>query len=157
MRLGARVVAVDASEAIEAAARNNPSGAALFVQGDVLQLPVATGAFDLVCCLGVLHHIEDTAGGLRQLIRAVRPGGWILVFLYHDPAEQGWARAALLRLVSAARRVTTRLPHGLLHGLTWLLAAGLFLLYVGPLRAISKTPGFTGLRSLPLGQYTEYP
>jgi SAM-dependent methyltransferase len=157
LRQGARVVAVDASEAIDAAARNNPSGSALFVQGDVLQLPVAGASFDLACCLGVLHHVEDTARGLRQLIGAVRPGGWILVFLYHDPSELGWVRGTLLRLVSAARRVTTRLPHGLLHGLTWLLAAGLLLLYVGPLRLLSRIPGLAGLRSLPLGQYTDYP
>jgi SAM-dependent methyltransferase len=154
---GARVLAIDASPAIDAAARNNASGPAEFVQADLLHLPVAGGSLDLVCCLGVLHHVEDTAGGLRQLVGAVRPGGWILIFLYHDPSEMGWIRGAFLRLVTAARRITTRLPHGLLHGLTWVLAAGLFLLYVGPLRLITRIPVFAKLRGLPLGQYTDYP
>lgn len=157
LKQGARVVAVDASGAIDAAARNNASMPAVFVQADVVHLPVATASFDLVCCLGVLHHIEDTVGGLRQLVSAAQPGGWILVFLYHDPSEHGWARGSLIRLVSAARAITTRLPHGLLHRLTWFLSVALFLFYVGPLSLLCRIPALARLRQLPLGQYTEYP
>lgn len=155
---GARVVAIDASPAIDAAARNSGSGSAVFVQADLLHLPVVSSSFDLVCCLGVLHHLENTVGGLQQLANAVRPGGWILIYVYHDPSEIGAAHRALLRVVTAARRITTRLPHGLLRWLTWVLSIVLLLLYVGPLKLVCRIPGLANrLDGLPLGQYAEYP
>jgi SAM-dependent methyltransferase len=155
---GAHVLALDASAAIDVAARNNPDGEALFVQADVLHLPVDEEAFDLVCCLGVLHHLEDTQGGLARLVRAVRRGGWILVYVYHDPAEQAAWKGALLSLVTAARRVTTRLPMEALRLLTWVLAAGLWVGYLGPAMLLVRARGLSArLRSLPLGQYIDYP
>ena len=154
----AHVLALDASVAVDVAARNNPDGDALFVQGDLLHLPVAPEAFDLVCCLGVLHHLEDTVGGLARLVRAVRRGGWILVYLYHDPGEQAAWKGALLSLVTAARRVTTRLPMRPLRLLTWLLAAGLWAAYVGPATLLARSKHLSvPLRALPLGQYVDYP
>jgi SAM-dependent methyltransferase len=155
---GAEVLALDASPAIDVAARNNPAGEGLFVQADLLHLPVREGAFDLVCCLGVLHHIEDTEAGLAQLVRAVRPGGWVLVYLYHDPAERSAWRGALLSLVGTARRVTTRLPMGVLRTLTWLIAGCLWLGYVGPAKLLVRVRSLSGIvRSVPLGQYVDYP
>lgn len=153
---GARVIAIDASAAIDVAARNNPSDAALFVQADILNLPVLPGSFDLVCCLGVLHHLEDTSAALGRLVKAARPGGRVLVYLYHDPAETSRARGALLRVVSMMRTVTTRLPMAVLHPVAALIAALLFIFYVGPMKALTRL-GLGGVHRLPLGQYVDYP
>lgn len=158
LREGAQVLAVDASPAIEIAARNNPDGRAAFVQADLLHLPVESGCFDLVCCLGVLHHLEDAERGLRELVRAARPGAWVLIYLYHDPSELAPWRGTVLSLVTAARAVTTRMPLGLLGPLTWLLAVGLFLAYIGPAKLLSRLPVLREpLAGLPLGQYVRYP
>jgi SAM-dependent methyltransferase len=156
LKAGAHVVAVDASPAVEVAAANAPSGQSLFVQADLLRLPLAPASFDLVCCLGVLHHIDDTLGGLRALVAAVRPGGRVLVFLYHD-AGRSCLRRALLAAVSTFRHVTTRLPLGVLHALTLALAVVLWVTWVGPLKLLARTPWGRRLRGLPLGQYVEYP
>jgi SAM-dependent methyltransferase len=155
---GASVVAVDASPAVDVAARNNPNAPALFVQADILHLPVQAEAFDVVSCLGVLHHIEDTRGALARLVGAARAGGWILVYLYHDPSETSRWRGILLSLVTLARRVTTRMPMEPLRVLTWILAAALFLTYILPARLLGLLPGLGArLRRLPLGQYLDYP
>ena len=37
------------------------------------------GSFDLVCVFEVLEHVEDDAGAVRQWIRHLRPGGWLVV------------------------------------------------------------------------------
>jgi SAM-dependent methyltransferase len=158
LKLGGRVLALDASPAIEVAAANNPDAEALFVQADLLHPPVAEGTFDLVCCLGVLHHLEDTSEGLRRMMMAARPGGSVLVYLYHDPREiarwQGW----ILSIVTAIRTITTRLPHAILRPLTWILAAALWVGYVVPLRLLTRTRGGRApAPRVPLGWYVDYP
>jgi len=154
---GARVVAVDASAAIDVAARNNPSAsAALFVQGDILSLPVRPQSFDVVCCLGVLHHLEQTAEALGQLVKAARPGGTLLLYLYHDPAEFSRLRGFLIGIVALLRRLTTRLPMGVLHPMAAVIAALLYGTYVGPMKLLARV-GSERVRQFPLGQYVDYP
>jgi SAM-dependent methyltransferase len=54
-----------------------------FVHGSLFDLPIADGVFDLVICKGVLHHTADPAGGLRAVLRALRPGGYVVCGLYN--------------------------------------------------------------------------
>jgi SAM-dependent methyltransferase len=155
---GAEVVALDASPAIEAAAANGRDANALFLQADVLRLPLADCSFDLVCCLGVLHHIEDTAGGLAELVRVLRPGGSLLVYLYHDPGETSRWRERLLGCVNAARRLTTRVPLQLLRAVTWLFSIIVFFVYLVPAKGLTRVGSLAEIvRGLPLGQYVDYP
>ena len=41
--------------------------------------------YDMVWCFGVLHHTGDTYRGLRNLIRHVKPGGYLYLMLYGEP------------------------------------------------------------------------
>lgn len=43
------------------------------------ELPFSAGSFDLVTCLGVLHHIPNVSFLLSELARVTRPGGHMLV------------------------------------------------------------------------------
>ncbi len=157
-RDGAEVVAVDASLAIEAAAANGRDASALFLQADVLKLPLASRSFDLVSCLGVLHHIEDTAGALAELVRVLRPGGSLLVYLYHDPGETSLWRHWLLHGVNAARNVTTRMPLQLLRVMTCLFSMIVFSAYLVPAKCLAGVNSLAErVRALPLGQYVDYP
>lgn len=155
---GAEVVALDASNAIDLACANNPSDRALFVQADLLHIPLESGVFDIACCLGVLHHIEDAACAMKELVRVIRPGGWVLVYVYHDPSETSAFRGHLLRLVSAARSLTTRMPLPLLRALTWPLTAMLYAGYVAPGKLLCRVARLRPrVTRLPLGQYVDYP
>lgn len=42
-------------------------------------LPFADNTFDLVSCLGVLHHIPNVSTVVREVVRCLRPGGWVLI------------------------------------------------------------------------------
>ncbi len=53
-----------------------------FAIGDVLHLDETSGCFDVIECVGVLHHMADPFEGWRALINRLRPGGLMLIGLY---------------------------------------------------------------------------
>jgi ubiquinone/menaquinone biosynthesis C-methylase UbiE len=54
-----------------------------FVQANAEQLPFVDGQFDLVLSMGVLHHTPKTEAAVAEIRRVLRPGGRLLVMLYH--------------------------------------------------------------------------
>ena len=43
------------------------------------RLPLESGTFDLITCLGVLHHIPNVSFVVGELARVLRPGGWMVM------------------------------------------------------------------------------
>ena len=83
---GARVLAIDLSRpSLGYAARMAEMlgvGNLRFALGDILHLEETGGSFDVIECVGVLHHMEDMYEGWRSLLGRLRPGGLILIGLY---------------------------------------------------------------------------
>ena len=149
-----RVLALDFSQAIDQAARNTRErGNVACIQADLLDLPLADQSFDLTYSLGVLHHLADTERALMELVRTLKPGGQLRIYLYWK--RHGWS-GRLLALVTLARKVTTRLPFpvlkGLCLGLSALLYGGVVIQYKLLVRL-----GATRHRSWPLFVYATYP
>jgi SAM-dependent methyltransferase len=46
---------------------------------DVLDIPAADGAFDLVLCNHVLEHVPDDHRAMAELYRVLRPGGFAIL------------------------------------------------------------------------------
>jgi len=89
-RWGANVVGADLSLAVEAAAGNvRGRENALIVQGDIGNLPFGHGTFDHIVSIGVLHHTPDTRRYTQSLIKLLKPGGRIAIWLYHREGELG--------------------------------------------------------------------
>jgi SAM-dependent methyltransferase len=77
--------------------RNHLDGAH-FLQMNLFRPCLEPGRFDLVISNGVLHHTADPARAFASIARLVRPGGYVLVGLYHR-----WGR-----LVTDLRRLAFR-------------------------------------------------
>jgi demethylmenaquinone methyltransferase/2-methoxy-6-polyprenyl-1,4-benzoquinol methylase len=77
-RRGGRVVGLDFSPRMLERARRK-SGTIEWVEGDALALPFADGEFDAVTIGFGVRNFEDLPRGLRELRRALRPGGRIAV------------------------------------------------------------------------------
>jgi SAM-dependent methyltransferase/uncharacterized protein YbaR (Trm112 family) len=154
---GAEVVGVDVSPAVDVAAARDGDRAD-FVQADLAWLPLAPRGFDLVYSLGVLHHLEEPAAALRALAALVRPGGEVRLYLYRSLEDEGWMRRGLLGVVTAVRRLTTRLPFAAVHAFSWAVAAAATAGFLLPRRALRRFPAGERLtRGLPLVQYTDVP
>jgi len=86
LAFGARVTAVDYSEAIEACAASNAAaitaGRLTVAQADVFALPFKDRAFDIVIGYGMLQHTGAPRRALARLWDKVVPGGALLVDRY---------------------------------------------------------------------------
>jgi ubiquinone/menaquinone biosynthesis C-methylase UbiE len=77
---GGRVLGVDLSPGMLAAARAAAPGASLAV-GDAAALPLADGTADLTLAPHMLYHVPDPRAAVAELRRVTRPGGQLLVVL----------------------------------------------------------------------------
>lgn len=87
-----RIIAVDSSDAMLAAARDNLRAAQNinFLTGDLERLPLKDNSVDAAVCLLVLHHIPDPAQALkemRRILRTTNSGGGGGVALIVDMVE----------------------------------------------------------------------
>lgn len=104
MRPGSSYVGLDYSPASVSAARRALGEAGAlpvmpeFRTGDATRLPFDNDTFDAVYSMGVLHHIDDTDGALREIRRVTKTGGMIYVVLYNANSIKLRAAFALRRL-----------------------------------------------------------
>jgi SAM-dependent methyltransferase len=111
---GARVVAVDLSEAVWACRRTLlrfPPENVLVLRADLANLPLKRGSFDGVYALGVLQHTPDPLDALASLAAFVRPGGRLATWIYEVPRPD--VRPLLpktwLRHLTAGANIQTKL------------------------------------------------
>jgi SAM-dependent methyltransferase len=147
-----RLCGVELGDTLEQT-RRNLAGLMHFVElhrGDLTTVDL--GTFDLVYCIGVLHHLQDPERGFEAVLRHTRPGGRFHCWVY---AREG--NGVVIRVVEPVRRLACRLPW-------WLTKYGVALPMVAPyyayakaLRMVSQVAGSRGeelAAKLPLGAYT---
>jgi len=156
-KYGADVWAMDLGPAVEVAQRNTAkAGKAQVIQADLHRPPFALESFDFVYSIGVLHHLPDPEAAFHNLLRFLKPGGEIQIYLYWKPEQQPIKRT-LLALVTAVRTVTTRLPHTLNYALAFPAAVLAFALFVWPYRILRKIGLKSLAEKLPMKQYASFP
>ena len=126
-----------------------------FAQGNALALPVEDAAFDAVVSVGSIKHWPDPARGLAECVRALRPGGSLVVVEVDRGCHLDDARAfvARWRMPRAARPLGLVLFRTFVAGQGLDLDDGRRLLAALPLRdtsveRVAGTPGvlFRGTR-----------
>lgn len=105
------VEAVDPSAACLVARRNTASFPNVRVsQASASTLPFPDDSFDLAICLGVLHHVPNTAQALLDLTSKIKPGGTLLLYLYYDLSNRSTFYQWLHTLSEYPRRVISKMP-----------------------------------------------
>jgi SAM-dependent methyltransferase len=105
LRAGARYTGIDFSPTALGLARRRlelEGREAELVQGSVTSLPFADASFDLVYSNGVIHHVPDTFGAIREFQRVLRPGGTAIVMVYHRRSLNFFVSIMVVRRLLAA-------------------------------------------------------
>ena len=116
-------VAVDVDPRTLARARRN---LAAFPSVEVREQSIyeiaESDTFDIAFSIGVVHHLADPKAAVARLVRAVKPGGHVLVWLY-GRENNGW----IVRFFNPLRHALfSKLPLRLVHWLSWPLTAMLW-------------------------------
>ena len=59
-----------------------------YIHGDILEIDKLEKKFDLIECIGVLHHMEEPEKGLSSLLNILKEGGMIFLGLYSSSARK---------------------------------------------------------------------
>jgi demethylmenaquinone methyltransferase / 2-methoxy-6-polyprenyl-1,4-benzoquinol methylase len=86
-RQGVRVVGVDASAGMLAAAADRGLRGLDLVRGSAFALPFRDGAFGAVASAFVMRNLDDRPAAFRELARVARPGATLALV---DITEPGW-------------------------------------------------------------------
>ena len=95
--LNANIVGVDLSIASLAYAKRKAEELNFknieFFQADILQLENFNRKFDIIECVGVLHHMDDPLKGMKILLNLLQPDGFLKVGLYSEIARSDIVKA----------------------------------------------------------------
>jgi ubiquinone/menaquinone biosynthesis C-methylase UbiE len=141
---GCRAVGVELSPGgIRAtAARIRTVANARLVQGSILSMPFRANAFDHAYSYGVVHHTVDPEAAVREIVRAVKPGGNILIYVYEDFGRRSLAWRLALKSVNAIRGPISRLSPARIRQVCGMLAPIVFVTCTLPSRYFSWAARF---------------
>lgn len=150
-----RLHCIDASEeALEVARRNlSHLNNCEFHHASVDAISLEDASMDFGYSLGVLHHVPDTAAGIKACVEKLKPGAPLLLYLYYDfEGRPGWFRA-LWKTSDLVRRRVSMLP----RRAKLIVTTGMAALVYWPLARLSKLVGRAGrsTEQLPLSYYKD--
>jgi ubiquinone/menaquinone biosynthesis C-methylase UbiE len=119
---------IDPSAALEVARKNlsTHTNCTFHAEG-VSDMSIPNGSMDFGYSLGVLHHIPDTAAGIKECVAKLKPGAPFLVYLYYAfDNRPSWFRT-IWKMSDVARRVVSKLPHPARYVVSQVIAFGVYL------------------------------
>ena len=127
LQAGAKVIALDYSNSVDAALNNLKHFPNFYVvQGDIFSLPFLKNSFDFVYCLGVLQHTPNVQKALKVLPPMLSKNGKLCVDVY-------WKRfRTMMHSKYLVRPITKRIPNIILFKIIekivpWILPLSIFL------------------------------
>lgn len=143
----AKIVGIDLGDSVVSARKNleacNKTG------WQVLRADISTFTsekFDIVYCIGVLHHMNDPYNGFLSVVNNVRPGGRFHCWVY------AWEGNVIVRcLIEPLRRITSRLPWWFVK---YAIATPLVIPYYIYSKILARLSNLPGIFVMPLYEYS---
>ena len=147
---------IDASRDALAVAKRNLSDKenVEFHHASVDDIPLADDSMDFGYSLGVLHHIPDTADGIKACVNKLKSGAPFLVYLYYAfDNRPTWFRTAW-KISDVFRSFISSFPFGLKKTVTDLIAV-LIYFPLAKMSLVLEKLGFA-VNVLPLSTYRHH-
>jgi 2-polyprenyl-3-methyl-5-hydroxy-6-metoxy-1,4-benzoquinol methylase len=84
LKLGANLIAVDFSTAVNTAEKNLRAGNRQVIQADLAHLPIKSNSLDYIYCIGVLQHTKNPEVIVTELIRCLKINGELTLSFYEN-------------------------------------------------------------------------
>jgi SAM-dependent methyltransferase len=116
-----KIVATDLNTVELAREKNKGHEKVVFREYDIATMDIGE-QFDIVICIGVIHHTDDPDRTFHNIYRHCKPGGMVIIWTYSAEGNE------LVRfLVEPARRVLlSKMPGKLLHFISSVLTVSLY-------------------------------
>ena len=141
-RSGCPLVGIDLSSAGVQQARRRTSHLpnVCVVRGDLERLPLQDGQFGFVYSYGVLHHLPHPEQALAELVRVLKTGGLLAIYVYEDFSSRSWIERLFLWVANQLRHVTVRMPPRMLFRFCQMLSPLVFLVCTVPAMLLARVP-----------------
>ena len=151
------IEAVDPGDAVRAAVPfTQPCGNVRVTQAGYGNLPFEKESFGFVFSLGVVHHLPDTAGAIKEAASMLKKSGWLLLYIYYSLDNRGAGYKFLFACSDLFRRIISSLP----RSLKFFVCEGIAIFVYMPFVLFSKLvrmPGGNAWKKIPLSYYADKP
>jgi len=123
-----KLICIDPSSAIEIAKRNLSNfDNCEFISATVDEMPIQDNSMDFGYSLGVLHHVPDTALGIKQSVKKLKSGAPLLLYLYYRFDNRPFWFRFVWSVSDLFRRVISKMPYRLRYIFSQIIAALVYL------------------------------
>lgn len=118
---------IDPSSALEVAKKNlKDVPNCVFHSAGVDEESLQPSSQDFGVSLGVLHHIPDTAKGIKACVEMLKPGAPFLIYLYYALDNRSFWFRFLWKMSNFVRFFVSKLPHGLRYLVSQIIAITIY-------------------------------
>lgn len=153
----ARLYCVDASSsALKVAQRNLvTNNNCEFIHASIGSVSLPENCLDFAYSLGVLHHVPDTAAGIRSCVKHLKQGAPFLLYLYYRFDNRPFWYRTVWGVSNAIRAIVSRLPFSLRYLVSQVIALTVY----WPLARLARMAERLGIdtTSFPLSFYRDKP
>ena len=151
------IEAIDPSKSVLTAQRiNGPETNVRITQAEISNIPFRDNTFDFAICLGVLHHIPDTQKALNDIVKKIKKGGSLLMYIYYDLDNRGFLYKWIFKLSNILRLIISRLPKTLKKIVCDIIAISIYLPFILLTKTLLLLAGNKKwIRKIPLSYYSD--
>ncbi len=138
-----KLTCIDPSKDAIKVAKNNLSHLPniVLLNASVFEEPLPINSQDFGYCLGVLHHVKDTAKGLKECVKMLKPGAPFLIYLYYNFENRPKWYYYIWQITDFIRKFISKLPSSIKLIMTNIIASLIYFPFAR-IALISEKLGF---------------
>lgn len=118
-----KLICIDPSSALDIAKKNLCDfDNCEFESSTVDEISIQNNTMDFGYSLGVLHHVPDTAQGIKQCVDKLKSGAPLLLYLYYRFDNRPLWFRFIWRITDLIRRIISKMPYNLRYFFSQIIA-----------------------------------